>query len=227
MDLQNWNGCERPSIDRIEGKYVILERLDAAKHGDSLYAASTTQQADARFKYLFETAPHSKDAFETWLEKEAASTDPLFFAVIDKVSGRVGGRQALMRIDPVHGVIEIGSILWNEWIARKPQATEALYLFMKHVFDDLGYRRFEWKCHNENEPSKAAALRFGFTFEGIFRQHMVAKGRNRDTAWFSIIDSEWRYLKPAYEAWLDPANFDAQGMQRQSLRDIISAQKPT
>lgn len=225
MDLQNWKGCERPSINRLEGRYVVLERLDAAKHGDGLFAASTTEQAQDRFRYLFETAAQSREEFDVWLAKASASADPLFFAVLDKASGRIAGRQALMRIDPLHGVIEIGSILWNEWIARKPPATEALYLFMRHVFDDLGYRRFEWKCHNENEPSKTAALRFGFTFEGVFRQHMVAKGRNRDTAWFSVIDSEWVYLKPAYETWLAPENFEGDGMQKRSLREIIAEQR--
>lgn len=225
MSLEQWKGCERPSATRLEGRYVALERLNAATHGDGLFAASSTPQADARFTWLFETPAASREEFQEWLDKAATGADPMFYAVIDKASGRIAGRQALMRIDPVHGVIEIGSILWNEWIARNPPATEALYLFMRHVFEDLGYRRFEWKCHNENEPSKTAALRFGFTFEGIFRQHMVAKGRNRDTAWFSIIDSEWPVLKSAYEAWLDPSNFDAKAVQRHSLRDIIAAKR--
>lgn len=224
MELSNWKGCERPTAQRLEGRYCILERFDAARHGDGLFAASSTAEAEARFRYLFES-PGSRQDFDAWFMKATASPDPMFYVVIDKASGRIAGRQALMRIDPVHGVIEIGSILWNEWIARKPPATEALYLFMRHVFDDLRYRRFEWKCHNANEPSKVAARRFGFIFEGVFRQHMVAKGANRDTAWFSIIDSEWHYLKPAYEVWLDPANFGGSGEQKLRLQDFIKREK--
>ena len=124
-----------------------------------------------------------------------------------------------MRIDTTHGVIEIGSILWGPAIARTRIATEALYLFASYVFDTLGYRRFEWKCNDLNEPSKRAALRFGFTFEGAFRQHMVVKGANRDTAWFSILDSEWPRLVDAYLAWLAPENFDGEGQQRRKLGD--------
>jgi RimJ/RimL family protein N-acetyltransferase len=161
-------------------------------------------------------------AYQGWLEAKAPVNDPLFFAVIDRATGKACGRQALMRIDAAHGVIEIGSILWGPSIARSRIATEALYLFAKYAFEDLGYRRFEWKCHNGNEPSKKAALRFGFTYEGLFRQHMVAKGANRDTAWFSIIDGEWTALKAAYDSWLDPANFDAQGAQKRRLEDFRS-----
>jgi RimJ/RimL family protein N-acetyltransferase len=124
-----------------------------------------------------------------------------------------------MRIDPSHGVIEIGSILWGPAIAGTRVATEAQFLFMAYAFDALGYRRYEWKCNADNEPSKRAALRFGFTPEGVFRQHMVAKGKNRDTAWFSIIDAEWPMLKARYLAWLDPDNFDAQGRQLRRLQD--------
>jgi RimJ/RimL family protein N-acetyltransferase len=142
----------------------------------------------------------------------------LFSAVIDKASGRAAGRQALMRITPEHGVIEIGHILWGPAISRTRAATEALYLAARHVFDDLGYRRFEWKCNNLNEPSKTAAQRFGFSFEGVFRQHMWGKGANRDTAWFSMLDREWPAIKREYERWLDPANFDAAGNQRSKLK---------
>jgi RimJ/RimL family protein N-acetyltransferase len=141
----------------------------------------------------------------------------LFFAVIDKATGRAEGRQGLMRIDTANGVIEIGNILWGPDIARKRVATEALYLCADYVFDTLGYRRFEWKCNNLNEPSKRAAQRFGFAFEGIFRQHMVQKGRNRDTAWFAMTDGDWPKLKAGYEAWLAPENFDAEGQQKSKL----------
>ncbi|WFU07915.1 GNAT family protein [Rhizobium sp. CB3090] len=217
MDLANWNGVPRPERITLEGRYVRLEPLDAALHGADLYASAQAPGADDRFRYLFEDAPANLAAFTPWLEKAAASADPLFFATIDKRTGKAEGRQALMRIDPVHGVIEIGSILWGPAIARTRVTTETLYLFASYVFDTLGYRRFEWKCHNLNEPSKRAAERFGFTFEGIFRQHMVAKGRNRDTAWFAMIDADWPRLKAGYERWLSPENFDEAGQQKSKL----------
>jgi RimJ/RimL family protein N-acetyltransferase len=222
MDLKNWKGCPRPTGETMQGRYVVLERLDFARHGDGLFEASTTPDAPERFRYLFEHPPQNREELDAWLERAASSQDPFFYAVIDKASGKVAGRQALMRIDTVHGVIEIGSILWNGIVARKPAATEAQYLFMRHAFRDLGYRRYEWKCHDLNEPSKRAALRFGFTFEGVFRQHMVAKGANRDTAWFSIIDREWPALETAYEAWLHPSNFGPDGIQRKRLGEFIS-----
>ncbi|GFZ99492.1 acetyltransferase GCN5 [Elstera cyanobacteriorum] len=216
-DLSQWQGVPRPQRVPLDGLYARLEPLDPARHGDDLYAAAIAPGAADRFRYLFETVPSNRADFDAWLVKVAASDDPLFFAVIDKATGKAEGRQALMRIDPTHGVIEIGSIHWGPAIARSRVATEALFLFARYAFETLGYRRFEWKCHNGNEPSKRAAERFGFTFEGIFRQHMVAKGANRDTAWFSIIDGEWPRLAAAYGRWLDPANFDGTGQQRQRL----------
>lgn len=219
-DLANWTPRERPTRKVLEGRHARLEPLDAARHGRGLLEAAAVSDAAERFRWLFEYPPATAEELAPWLEKSAASEDPLFFAVIDRASGRVGGRQALMRIDSQHGVIEIGSIYWGPLIARRPAATEALYLFAEYVFRELGYRRFEWKCHNLNEPSKRAALRFGFRFEGVFRQHMVFKGGNRDTAWFSIIDGEWPALRAAYEAWLDPSNFDALGTQRRRLEDF-------
>jgi RimJ/RimL family protein N-acetyltransferase len=219
-NLKDWQPRARPERKVMEGRYVRLEPLDAKKHGDGLFAASTVPDADGRFTWLFESPPESRAAFDAWLEKVQASEDPLQFAVIDIASGKVAGRQTLMRIDPNHGVIEIGSIYWGPIIARKPAATEAQYLFARYVFDELGYRRYEWKCHNDNAPSKRAAERFGFKFEGIFRQHMVAKGANRDTAWYSIIDTEWPALKKSYEDWLDPSNFDTEGVQKKRLEDF-------
>ena len=217
MDLTNWNGVPRPERITLEGRYVRLEPLDAARHSADLFASAQAPGADDRFRYLFEGPPADLAAFTPWLEKAAASPDPLFFATIDRQTGRAEGRQALMRIDPAHGVIEIGSILWGPAIARSRVTTETLYLFASYVFDTLGYRRFEWKCNNLNEPSKRAAERFGFTFEGIFRQHMVAKGQNRDTAWFAMIDADWPRLKAGYERWLSPENFDEAGQQKSKL----------
>ncbi|MGG6896853.1 MULTISPECIES: GNAT family N-acetyltransferase [Rhizobium] len=217
MDLANWSGVPRPERTILDGRYARIEPLDPARHGAELFASAQAPGADNRFRYLFEDAPADYAAFSPWLEKASSSTDPLFFATIDKRTGRVEGRQALMRIDNTHGVIEIGSILWGPAIARSRVTTETLYLFASYVFDTLGYRRFEWKCHNLNEPSKRAAERFGFTFEGIFRQHMVAKGRNRDTAWFAMIDADWPKLKAGYERWLSPENFDEAGQQKTKL----------
>jgi RimJ/RimL family protein N-acetyltransferase len=218
-DLKDWKARPRPERRVLEGRYVRLEPLEAQRHGDDLYDASTMSDADSRFRWLSEYPPTSRDAFQPWLDKSQASEDPLFFAVIDKASGKVAGRQSLMRIDAGSGVIEIGHIYWSPLIARKPAATEAQYLFQKYAFQELQFRRYEWKCHNMNEPSMRAALRFGFKFEGVFRQHVVFKGGNRDTAWFSIIDKEWPALFQAYEAWLDPSNFDSSGQQKRRLED--------
>jgi RimJ/RimL family protein N-acetyltransferase len=219
-DLSKWTPRPRPGRTLLEGRLVRLEPLDAARHGDGLFDASAAPGAEERFRWLFEGPPADRASFQPWLEKSAASEDPLFFAVVDKATGRVLGRQTLMRIDPLFGVIEIGNICWGPEMARRPAATEAFFLFARHVFDDLGYRRYEWKCNDRNEPSKRAAARFGFSFEGVFRQHMIVKGENRDTAWFSIIDSEWPALRAGFEAWLDPANFDPEGRQIRRLEDF-------
>jgi RimJ/RimL family protein N-acetyltransferase len=222
-DLSQWTPRQRPERQPMDGRYVRLEPLDAARHGDGLFEASSTPDKDSRFRWLYDHAPQDRADFQPWLDKAAASDDPLYFAVIDKASGGVAGRQSFMRIDTANGVIEIGNILWNGLVARKPAATEALYLFARHAFDNLGYRRFEWKCNAENEPSRSAALRFGFSFEGVFRQHLIVKGRNRDTAWFAMIDKEWPTIGRALEEWLDPENFDSEGQQKRRLGEIRAA----
>ena len=209
--------CPRPARAVLDGRYARLEPLSAA-HAPALFEASAAPGATTRFAYLFDEPPAGLPEMSAWIAKAGATEDPLFSTVIDKATGRAAGRQALMRIVPEHGVIEIGHILWGPAIARRRAATEALYLAARYVFDDLGYRRFEWKCHNANEPSKTAAQRFGFTCEGLFRQHMWAKGANRDTAWFSMLDSEWPAFKREYERWLDPSNFDAAGVQLSKLQ---------
>ncbi|MDB5538727.1 MAG: family acetyltransferase [Devosia sp.] len=196
----------------LEGRYVRLEPL-SVKHAADLFEASNVPDAEARFAYLPDHAPRTQADTEAFIDNVVGKVDPMPFAVIDKATGKAGGRQALMRIVPEHGVIEIGSIYWGPSIARTRLATEALYLFARHIFEDLGYRRFEWKCNNRNEPSKRAALRFGFTHEGVFRQHMIVKGESRDTAWFSMLDAEWPARKAGFERWLAPENFDAKGRQ--------------
>jgi len=214
-DLARWTPRPRPERRAHEGRYVRFEPLDPARHGDDLFEAGPTDAALLR--YLPERLFPDRASFQPWLDKAAASDDPLFFAAVDKTSGRAEGRLSLMRFDPAHGVIETGHLLFGPRLGQTRGATEAVYLLARHVFDDLGYRRFEWKCNNRNEPSKRAAIRFGFTFEGVFRQHMVVKGENRDTAWYAMLDSEWPARRRAFERWLDPANFDPSGRQRLSL----------
>jgi len=155
----------------------------------------------------------------------AASKDPLHYAVIDLATGKPVGTLALMRIDPANGVIEVGHVTYSPRLKRTRIATDAMCLLMSEVFDKLGYRRFEWKCDSLNEPSRSAALRYGFTFEGIFRQAIVYRERNRDTAWFSIIDSEWPALRECYKQWLDAGNFDAQGLQVKKLAELIARRR--
>ena len=215
VDLTRWSLPPAPARAPIIGRYVRLEPLQAG-HAGTLYKAASAGGADDRFRWLFEHPPQDRDTFADWVEHASTSADPMFFAVVDTATGRAEGRQALMRIDRTHGVIEIGSIMWGPALQRSRMATEALFLFADHVFA-LGYRRFEWKCNDLNAPSKRAALRFGFRPEGVFRQHMVVKGTNRDTAWFAMTDQDWQELRPGYLAWLAPDNFDADGGQRRTL----------
>jgi RimJ/RimL family protein N-acetyltransferase len=211
--------CPRPARVVLEGRYARLEPLSLA-HAEGLMAASVDASS---FDYLFDAPPKDREDLEAYIRQKAASEDPLFHSVIDRATGLAGGRQTFMRITPEHGVIEIGNILWGPAIARTRVATEALYLAAKYVFEELGYRRFEWKCNDRNAPSKKSALRFGFAFEGVFRQHMWTKGANRDTAWFAMLDGDWPRLRAAYERWLAPANFDAAGRQRAKLEVATSA----
>jgi RimJ/RimL family protein N-acetyltransferase len=212
----------RPARITLSGEYCRLEPLDPQRHRDALYAASTPADAARRFRYLFEEPPASPREFDDWLARAAASQDPLVFAVIDLRTGRAEGRQTLMRIAPEHRAVEIGSIYWGPAIARTRVTTEANWLFARYVFQ-LGYRRYEWKCDALNAPSRRAALRFGFSFEGLFRRAVIVKGRSRDTAWYSIIEEEWPALDAAYQQWLRADNFDGQGRQRSSLGTLTSA----
>lgn len=217
-DLSNWKGCPPPGRKILEGRYVRLEPLNFETHADDLFPVHSGEGSDQRLKYLFEV-PEPRENFDKWIKSVANLDDPIFYAVIDKETGKAGGRQSFLRIDAPNGVVEIGHILWGPLIAKKRAATEALYLFACYVFEELGYRRLEWKCHNDNAPSKQAAVRFGFQFEAIFRQHMVMKGANRDTAWFAIIDKDWPGIKSGFEKWLDPGNFDESGGQKKRLQE--------
>ena len=207
----------------LEGRYARIEPLDPVRHRDELYAASTPPDAAARFRYLADPPPDSLATFDSWLASTASSADPLYFAVIERATGRVEGRQTLMRITPVHRCIEIGNIYWGPRIAGTRVATEAMYLFAVYVLETLGYRRYEWKCDALNAPSRRAAQRFGFTWEGHFRRAVIVRDRTRDTAWFSMIDEEWPALKAAYERWLAPENFDAKGRQKTRLSELTAA----
>lgn len=200
----------------LDGRYVRLEPLDVG-HAADLLAVSTMPGGVERYRWLFSDAPVSLEDMTARIATANAGTDPSYFAIIDKATGRAVGQQGWMRIRPEHGSIEIGGIYWGLPMARTRLATEALFLFARHAFDDLGYRRFEWKCNDQNQPSKAAARRFGFQYEGLFRNDMIIKGRSRDTAWFSIIDSEWPALRAEYERWLSPGNFGEDGMQLSRL----------
>ncbi len=202
-----------PQRVTLEGRYTRLEPI-AEKHVAGLWQAVEPE----RFDYLFDLPPASEEELARWVMTAAAKDDPLTFAVVGRDTGVAEGRQSLMRIVPEHGVIEIGGIYWGPHLARTRKATEALFLHASYAFDTLGYRRFEWKCNNRNEPSKAAARRFGFSFEGVFRQHMIIKGENRDTAWFAMLDGDWPRLRAEYERWLEPGNFDAGGRQKTELR---------
>ena len=194
-----------------------VEPLDPARHAAELFEAQAADREGRHWTYLFEEKPPSPDAYRAWSERSASTDDPLFHAIIDLADGKAVGVAAFMRIDRNHGVIEVGHINFAPRLQRTRQATEAIFLMMRRAFDELGYRRFEWKCDSLNAPSRAAALRFGFTFEGIFRQAIGYKGRNRDTAWFSITDREWPAIRAAFEAWLAPGNFDSGGRQVKAL----------
>jgi RimJ/RimL family protein N-acetyltransferase len=216
----NGNGkpkpARRPVPIVLEGRYTRLEPL-APVHAEALLAATGGEGAAERYRWLSEYPPDSREALAGWIRAVNGNEDRVPFAVVDRTTGLCGGRQSLMRIVPEHGVVELGGVLWGRGVARTRLATEAVFLTARHVFEALGYRRLEWKCDALNEASRRAALRFGFVFEGIFRQHMIVKGENRDTAWFATLDGDWPRLKAGYERWLEPGNFDSTGLQKRPL----------
>ncbi len=217
--LAGWQPAARPPRTALEGRFCRVEPLDVARHGRELHDANSLDVEGRMWTYLLSGPFADFDEYRAWLEPRATSEDPLFIAFVDPASGRAVGLGSYLRIDPANGVIEVGHLQYSPLMQRTPLATEAMYLLMRNAFA-LGYRRYEWKCDALNAASRAAAGRLGFTFEGIFRQAIVYKGRNRDTAWFSIIDREWPPLEAAFREWLDPANFDDNGRQRRSLGGI-------
>ena len=218
----NWKPVPAPAPVTLRGRTVTLEPLSAERHAADLWQA--VKGHDDLWDWMGDGPYATEEAFHAAIEQKQAAPGAVFLAIVPAATGRAAGYASYMRIDQDNGVVEVGNILLSPILQRTTAATEAMYLMARYIFDDLGYRRYEWKCNAENEPSRRAALRLGFTFEGIFRQHMVIKDRNRDTAWFSLLDREWPASKRAFEAWLDPANFDGEGRQRQSLPAIAAAQ---
>ena len=215
--LTKWVAPPRPNAPVLAGQYARLERLDAAHHADELYQANVLD--DSVWDYMAHGPFLSAKAYSGWARVAAAGNDPHYYAIKNLETGQFEGVASYLRIKPEMGVIEVGSIVFTPPLQRTRAATDAMFLMMQWAFD-AGYRRYEWKCDSQNMASRRAAQRLGFSYEGIFRQHMVIKGRNRDTAWFAVIDSDWPALKAAYETWLAPENFDANGQQRNSLSDL-------
>jgi RimJ/RimL family protein N-acetyltransferase len=218
--IQDWKVPPSPPREAITGHYCRLEPLDP-EHAKDLFEANAHDKENRNWTYLFDGPFEIFEAYLEWVTKASQGTDPLFFAVIDARTNKAVGVASYLRITPSAGSIEVGNINFSPLLQRTPAATEAMYLMMKRAFT-LGYRRYEWKCDALNAPSRAAAERLGFSYEGIFRQALVYKGRNRDTAWYAIIDQEWPRLGAAFQQWLDPANFDENGQQRIRLSDLTA-----
>jgi RimJ/RimL family protein N-acetyltransferase len=206
-----------PDLRVLHGTWVTLEPVNVVKHGKDLFA-SINGKGDGMWRYLGYGPFSDEVQFLAWLKDRAAARDPWFYAFVNRVTGKAVGMGAFMRADAANGVIEIGHIWMSPELQRTREATNVIYLMMAHAFDDLGVRRLEWKCDSLNAPSRRAALRFGFTYEGIFRQHFIIKGRNRDTAWFAMLDREWPVVKAGFKAWLRPDNFDDMGREKAKLR---------
>ena len=217
-NLAGWTPVAVPRPITLHGRHVKLEPLDAELHSADIWEA--VHRRDEVWTYLAD-GPYACEAnLRRALREKQAGSSAVFFAIVPQATGHAAGYASYMRIDPANGVIEAGNILLTPSLQRTIAATEAMYLMARHIFEELRYRRYEWKCNANNAPSRRAAQRLGFTFEGVFRQHMIVKGQNRDTAWFSMLDKEWPDRKAAFEAWLDPANFDVNGQQRKSLAQL-------
>ncbi|MGD8279559.1 MAG: GNAT family protein [Gemmatimonadota bacterium] len=214
--LPDWTPPHHPGREPMKGRYCRLEPLDAEQHATGLFEAFARDTEGTDWTYLPYGPFATEAALESWLAEMSRTDDPLFFTILD-AEGRPVGVASYLRIDPAVGSIEVGHIHYSPLLQRTRAATEAMYLMARRVFDELGYRRYEWKCDDLNAPSRAAAERLGFTYEGTFRKHRIYKGRNRDTAWYSITDSEWPAIRQAMEAWLDPSNFDESAKQRTRL----------
>jgi len=218
--VPEWSPRPYPQRIIFEGHHCSLEPVNSKEHTAALYEAYRLAEDDRDWTYLFYERPATKEAFNVYIQNLEKSRDPLHFTVIDNHHNRPVGTVALMRIEPQHGVIEVGHVVFSPLLQQTIMSTEAHFLLMQYAIEQLGYRRYEWKCDSLNSSSRKAAQRLGFQFEGIFRQAIVYKNRSRDTAWFSIIDKDWPQIKMALERWLSPDNFDDQGKQKQRLQAI-------
>lgn len=217
--------ARRPESIVLAGRWATLRPLDPERDAGDLFEA--VRNADYLWTYLAAGPFGDRAAFDRYVTANAASADPFFFGIVANDSNRTVGQAALLRIEPAHRVIEVGHILYSPILQRTRAATDAMYLLARHVFEDLGYRRYEWKCNALNDGSRSAARRLGFTFEGVFRQHMIVKGRNRDTAWFSMLDTEWEERKREFERWLSHENFDQNGKQLSALNQATALESDT
>ncbi|MBU66559.1 MAG: GNAT family N-acetyltransferase [Cupriavidus sp.] len=220
--LPAWAPPPAPPKKALQGHYCRVEPLDITSHLEDLYAAIALDREGRSWTYLDYGPFPSSDDYRAWIMASCLGDDPMFFAIVDSQSNKAVGVASYLNIEPSSGSIEVGHIHYSPLLQRTPIATEAMYLLMQQAFE-LGYRRYEWKCDSLNAPSRAAALRLGFTFEGIFRNAVVVKGRSRDTAWFSITAAEWPRVRAGCAAWLDPSNFDGEGRQRHGLADLRAA----
>jgi RimJ/RimL family protein N-acetyltransferase len=218
LPVPGWSPRPRPPRTVMTGRFCTIEPLDPERHAADLFAANSDDR-EGRIWTYYNFGPFATlGEYRDWLDGVLGDPNRLYHAICDShAGGKAVGVAVLQNCVPAMGSVEVGGLVFSPRLQRRPAATEAMYLMMRRVFDELGYRRYEWKCDSHNLPSRAAAARFGFRYEGLFRQAMVTRGRNRDTAWFSIIDSEWPARRAAFEAWLDPANFDADGRQRRTL----------
>lgn len=219
--ILGWKPASTPPRTPMEGRFCRIEPIDIDRHGHDLFTALHADESDGNWTYLPYGPFFTEAAFRDWMATTCLDDDPLFHTIIDGSSGKAAGVASYLRTLPNVGVIETGHIHYSPRLQRRPAATEAMFLMMRRVFSELGYRRYEWKCDALNAPSRRAAKRLGFRFEGIFRQATIYKGRNRDTAWHSILDREWPSLELAYARWLDPANFDEGGVQKTGLGALI------
>src|SRR5262245_36800757 len=219
-ELPDWTARPLPPRSPMVGRLCRIEPINPARHAAELHDAYQQDSDGHNWTYLGYGPFDSLEAWAAWMERTCRGSDPLFHAIIDATTGRAVGMASYLRLDPGAGVIEVGHIHYSPLLQRRTAGTEAMYLMIGGLFEELGYRRYEWKCDALNQPSRHAARRLGFSFEGVFRQATIYKGRNRDTAWYAIIDRDWPALGEAYERWLDPGNFDARGRQRLHLADL-------
>ena len=220
--VPDWQPVPFPSRETLQGRFCRVEPLVPLQHARDLFEANSLDTEGRSWTYLPYGPFSNFEDYNTWLNEVAKGIDPLYFAIIDLVTKKAVGVCSYLRIDPKQGVIEIGHLNFSPLLQARPAATEAMYLMMRRAFE-LGYRRYEWKCHSMHSKSRKAAQRFGFSYEGIFRQAAVVKGRNRDTAWYAIIDEEWPALKAAFQTWLAPINFDESGLQKLSLAELTAS----